>query len=100
MKFTVLVVDDERNIRNGLCEALNMAGYNALSATDGQDALSIIAQREIDLVITDLRMPRMGGEELLRRITEAWPTVPVIILTGHASIESAVQAMRGAPTIF
>ena len=95
MKFSILVVDDERNIRNGLCEALELGGYRAQSATDGQDALTIISQREIDLIITDLRMPRMGGEELLRRITESWPTVPVIILTGHATIESAVQAMRG-----
>ena len=94
MKFNVLIVDDERNIREGLSKALEMDGHETYLARDGQEALDIIHQEEVDLVIADLRMPRLSGEELLRRVVDAWPTVPVIILTGHGTIETAVQAMR------
>ena len=94
MKFNVLIVDDEKNIRQGLGKALEMDGYRTLLAEDGQDALQIIHQEEVDLVIADLRMPRLSGEELLRRVVDSWPTIPVIILTGHGTIETAVQAMR------
>ncbi len=94
MKFNVLIVDDERNIREGLSKALEMDGHETFLARDGQEALDIIHQEEIDLVIADLRMPRLSGEELLRRVVDSWPTIPVIILTGHGTIETAVQAMR------
>lgn len=94
MKFNVLVVDDEKNIRTGLGKSIEMDGHNVLLAEDGQQALDIIEQDEIDLVIADLKMPRISGEELLRRVTQSYPTLPVIILTGHGTIENAVQAMR------
>jgi putative PEP-CTERM system response regulator len=94
MKFNVLIVDDEKNIRQGLGKALEMDGHNILLAEDGQEALDLIHQEEVDLVIADLRMPRISGEELLRRVVQSWPTIPVIILTGHGTIETAVQAMR------
>jgi DNA-binding NtrC family response regulator len=94
MKFNVLIVDDEKNIRQGLGKALEMDGHNIFLAEDGQEALDIIHQEEVDLVIADLRMPRLSGEELLRRVVDQWPTIPVIILTGHGTIETAVQAMR------
>ena len=94
MKFNILIVDDEKNIREGLGKALELDGYNVLLAVDGQEGLDIIENEEIDLVIADLRMPRVSGEELLRRVVQSYPTVPVIILTGHGTIETAVQAMR------
>ncbi|MFP4429673.1 MAG: sigma-54-dependent transcriptional regulator [Spirochaetaceae bacterium] len=94
MKFNVLIVDDEKNIRQGLGKALEMDGHNTLLAEDGQEALEIIHQEEVDLIIADLRMPRLSGEELLRRVVDSWPTIPVIILTGHGTIETAVQSMR------
>ncbi|MFP4409751.1 MAG: sigma-54-dependent transcriptional regulator, partial [Spirochaetaceae bacterium] len=94
MKFNILIVDDEKNIREGLGKALELDGYNVLLAVDGQEGLEIIENEEIDLVIADLRMPRLSGEELLRRVVNSYPTVPVIILTGHGTIETAVQAMR------
>lgn len=94
MKFNVLIVDDEKNIRSGLGKAIEMDGHNALLAEDGQRALEIVESDEIDLIIADLKMPRLSGEELLRRVVQAYPTLPVIILTGHGTIESAVQAMR------
>jgi putative PEP-CTERM system response regulator len=94
MTFNVLIVDDEKNIRAGLGRALEMDGYRTLLAGDGQEALDVIRDEEVDLVIADLKMPRLSGEELLRRVVDQYPTVPVIILTGHGTIETAVQAMR------
>jgi DNA-binding NtrC family response regulator len=94
MTFTILVVDDEKNIRDGLREALELDGYEVVPAADGKEALEALGRGEIDLVVTDLKMPRVSGEELLRTVASSYPTVPVIILTGHGTIESAVQAMH------
>lgn len=94
MTFNVLIVDDEKNIRAGLGRALELDGYRTILAADGQEALDVIRSEEVDLVIADLKMPRVSGEELLRRVVDQYPTVPVIILTGHGTIETAVQAMR------
>lgn len=94
MKFNVLVVDDEKNIRQGLGKALEMDGYDVLLAENGQEALTLLSQDEVDLIVADLRMPKISGDELLKRVVETHPTVPVIILTGHGTIETAVQAMR------
>jgi DNA-binding NtrC family response regulator len=94
MKLTILVADDEKNIREGLREALMLDGYEVATAADGREALDIATRGEIDLLITDLKMPRLSGEELLKSITTQFPAVPVIILTGHGTIESAVQAMH------
>ena len=94
MNFSVLIVDDEKNIRAGLSHALELDGYDTLLAADGQEALEIIADSEVDLVIADLKMPRVSGQELLRRLVEQYPSVPVIILTGHGTIATAVTAMR------
>ncbi|MCK5198641.1 MAG: sigma-54-dependent Fis family transcriptional regulator, partial [Spirochaetales bacterium] len=94
MNFNVLVVDDEKNIREGLGRSLEMDGYNILLAGNGKEGLELINASEIDLVISDLKMPEMSGEELLKKIAASNPTVPVIILTGHGTIESAVNAMR------
>ncbi|WP_455382808.1 sigma-54-dependent transcriptional regulator [Salinispira pacifica] len=94
MKFNVLVVDDEKNIREGLGRALELDGHNVLLAADGEEALSYVNDEDVDLVIADLKMPRLSGEELLRSVAGSHPTVPVIILTGHGTIETAVRAMR------
>jgi DNA-binding NtrC family response regulator len=94
MKFTVLVVDDERNIRTGLKAALEMDGYEVLLAADGKEGLDLALHADVDLVITDLRMDGLSGEELLRRVTAEAPGIPVIVLTGHGTVESAVEAMR------
>ncbi|NCN04659.1 MAG: sigma-54-dependent Fis family transcriptional regulator [Spirochaetales bacterium] len=94
MKFNILIAEDEKNIREGLAKNLEMDGYNVYGAEDGQRALELMAQEEIDLVITDLKMPRLSGEQLLKEVVQHWPTVSVIVLTGHGTIETAVQAMR------
>jgi len=94
VKLTILVADDEKNIREGLREALALDGYEVLTAADGQEAMVAVTRGDVDLLITDLKMPRLSGEELLKGVTSQFPTLPVIILTGHGTIESAVQAMH------
>ncbi len=94
MKFTLLIIDDEKNIREGLAANFEMADYNVKTAASGQEGLALIEKGDIDLVITDLRMPGISGEEVLAKVTAETPGIPVIILTGHGSIDSAVEAMR------
>jgi len=94
MKFRLLVVDDEKNIREGLAEYLEEEGYEVACAKDGEEAWKLFSGGDIDLVITDLRMPGIGGEELMRRILAQAPGFPVIMLTGHGSVETAVNSMR------
>lgn len=94
MKRTILVCDDEKNIREGLALAMEGEGYATLLAENAEKAWTLVNKEDVDLVITDLRMDGMGGEELLKRIHGAYPQLPVIILTGHGTIETAVIAMR------
>lgn len=94
MKFRILVIDDEKNIREGLQMALEDDGYEVLTAEDGTVGLQKALTEVVDLVITDLRMPGIGGQELLRKVTSETPGVPVIVLTGHGTVETAVEAMR------
>ena len=94
MKFSILIADDEKNIRVGLKQALEGEGYNIYLAADGAEALSIIQKHRVDLVITDLKMPEMSGEELLKKINSDYKGIPVIVLTGHGTVENAVQTMR------
>ena len=94
MKFTILIIDDEKNIREGLGAAFEMEGYEVRLAANGKEGLDLIAKGDIDLVITDLRMDGISGEEVLRRVTTETPGIPVIVLTGHGSIDAAVDAMR------
>jgi len=97
LNFTVLVVDDERNIREGLAEAFRMDGYEALTAADGEEGLRLASSDDVDLVVTDLRMPGKSGSELLKALSARRPGVPVIVLTGHGSIATAIEAIqRGA----
>lgn len=98
---TILIVDDERNIVSGLREAFELEDYSVLTAYDGKEAWDTINKSNVDLVITDLRMPEMTGDELVERISSSYPTLPVIVLTGHGTIETAVESMRrGAVDFF
>lgn len=94
MKFKLLVADDEVNIRRGLGEFLEEEGYLVLQAENGKQALEILEKEDVDLVITDLRMAPISGEQLMQRVFSKYPTVPVIVLTGHGTVEAAVEAMH------
>lgn len=100
MNRTILVCDDEKNIREGLALAFELEDYNVLTAENGKVAWSLINKNDVDLVITDLRMDEMNGQELLKKIVSTYPNIPVVILTGHGTIETAVNAMRDGAVDF
>lgn len=90
----VLVVDDEPHMRRVLEIMLRKAGHTVFAAGNGREALEMLRDNPVDLVITDMRMPEMGGIELLIQLRRDGIEVPVIIITAHGSIESAVEAMK------
>lgn len=93
----VLVVDDERLLHGVLSRLLDRHGITVTSCTSGEKALTAIDEQAFDLVITDFQMPEMDGLELLVQIRERQPDLPVIMMTGHASVQHAVRAMsKGA----
>ena len=94
MTFRILVIDDEKNIREGLAEYLRSEEYDVICAENGDEGWNLFNKGDVDLIITDLKMPGLSGEELMKRILEHSPGFPVIILTGHGTIDIAVTAMR------
>jgi DNA-binding NtrC family response regulator len=90
----VLIVEDEENERTGLAELVSAWGYRAETAKDGAEGLEKGSSWAPSLVVTDLKMPRMGGLELLERIADDSKTIAVIVVTAQGTIDSAVQAMR------
>jgi len=93
----ILIVDDEANVRKVLGAMLEQAGYLSLRADSAEQALELLRSQDPDLVLTDLRMPGMDGISLLTRVRQEFPEIPVVLLTAHGSVETAVDAMkRGA----
>ena len=90
----ILIADDEKNIREGLKISLLKDNHRIFLAEDGIKALKIINEEDIDVVIADLKMPNMDGAELMKKILNDFFNIPVIILTGHGTIENAVELMR------
>jgi CheY-like chemotaxis protein len=100
MKGHILIVDDEPAIRFFLSETLSQAGYEVTTAASGEQALALLQQQPIDLVLLDLKMEGIDGLQVMAEV-ERLPLPPVvIILTAHASLDSAIQAMRrGGPRL-
>ncbi len=90
----VLVVDDEAGMRDFLTLLLEGQGYDVATAADGGEALRVFDERPADLVISDIRMPKMDGVALLGGLRQRDPSVPVVLVTAYASAESAIQAMK------
>jgi DNA-binding NtrC family response regulator len=90
----ILIVDDEPRLRKALSLQLGAAGYDADAAEDGAAALDALENASYDCVISDLRMPNLSGEELLSKLQKINPSLPVILLTAHGTVASAVSAMR------
>src|SRR5262245_27986805 len=90
----ILVVDDELNLRRVLAAQLERDGYDVHTAEDGEQALAVLREHHIDLVITDLRMPKLDGMELLRRVVALDPGLPVVMLTAHGTVDNAVEALK------
>jgi two-component system response regulator HydG len=91
---TVLVVDDEPSLRKALEKTLKGAGYEVSTAEDAEQAMAVLPEVDPQVVVTDLIMPNKDGIELLKQIKETMPATEVLLITGHASIERAVEAMR------
>jgi two-component system response regulator AtoC len=90
----ILVVDDDPLICNQLEQSFTHDGYNVTVATHAEDALQVLEDEYIDLVVTDIRLPGLNGVELTKRIVERWSDVPVIVMTGYAEIENAVEVLK------
>jgi two-component system, OmpR family, response regulator len=90
----ILVVDDEPNIREGLVLALNLMGYRAEEAKSGREALKMLEGTPFDLIVLDMRMPEMDGIEVMQRARRICSDLPIIVLTGHATLDSAIAAVK------
>ncbi len=90
----ILVADDEPNLRRVLAAQLKRDGFDVLTVEDGQEAVEALEEHHIDLVITDLRMPRKDGMEVLKHVTAHYPRVPVIVITAHGTVDTAVEALK------
>ncbi len=91
---TVLVVDDERTLARAIKAFLEASGYDATVADDAEAALPLVSSLRPDVVFTDVRLPGMDGIELLRKIREFDPGIPVVVMTAHGSIQGAVEAVK------
>ncbi|MEJ2725861.1 MAG: response regulator [Deltaproteobacteria bacterium] len=92
--ITVLVADDERPIRDGCHRVLTAQGFQVLTAENGRAALEVIAKEPVDLLLLDLKMPIMSGEQVLEAVRAQHPDIPVIIITGHGTVDTAVDCMK------
>ncbi len=90
----VLIVDDEADFVEMFALRLEQQGEKVSTASSGQEALDVLSEKEIDVVILDIRMPGMDGIETLQEIKNRFPIVEVILLTGHGSTETAVEGMK------
>jgi len=91
---TILIVDDEKNYPPILSAILKEEGFETLTAFSGEEVLEILKDSDVDLVLTDMKMPFMDGIELLERIKDKDPDLPVIMMTAHGTVEKAVEAMQ------
>lgn len=90
----ILIIDDEKSIRKTLTEILSYEGYKIEEAVDGEEGLKMFAEKPFDLVLCDIKMPKLDGIEFLERSRDINPDVPVIMISGHGNIDTAVEAVK------
>lgn len=90
----ILIIDDEKAIRKTLCEILTYEGFKVTEASDGEEGWKYFTSTTYDVVLCDIKMPKMDGLEFLAKATETNPDVPVIMISGHGTIETAVDAVK------
>ena len=93
-ELTILVVDDEEKIREGCRRVLEGNGYQVASAENGRVAMELLDTRTMDIILLDLKMPVMDGEQVLAEVQARYPDIPVIIITGHGTLDTAVECMK------
>jgi two-component system nitrogen regulation response regulator NtrX len=91
---SILVIDDERTVRTTIAEIMEDEGYTAFTAEDAVAGIEMLSRKEISIVILDVLLPKMGGIEALEKIRAQWPEIEVIVISGHASIDTAVKAVK------
>ncbi|MBT3623399.1 MAG: sigma-54-dependent Fis family transcriptional regulator [Gammaproteobacteria bacterium] len=93
----ILVVEDDTTLRAALCDTLKAAHFSVLEASNGQSALTVLSNEQVDVVISDVQMPSMDGNALLDNVVSLWPSTPLVLMTAYAEISAAVSAIhRGA----
>jgi DNA-binding NtrC family response regulator len=90
----ILIIDDERSIRNSLREILEYEGYEVKDASDGVEGFKIASEEKFDIILSDIKMPKMDGLELLEKLKESGVDSQIIMISGHGTIETAVEAIR------
>ncbi|MFC1883691.1 response regulator [Thermodesulfobacteriota bacterium] len=93
-KIMILVVDDEKVVRDGCIRVLTGKGYEVLTSENGKQCMDTLEKESVDIILLDLKMPGMSGEEVLRKTREQYPDIPVIIITGHGTVDTAVECMK------
>jgi len=94
MRSTILLVDDEKRFRESSQRLLTTRGYDVITAENGQRALDFLLKNPVDLILLDLKMPVMGGEEFLEAMCPLYPDIPVVVITGHGTLDTAVNCMK------
>ena len=96
-----MIVDDEIEVCLSLKELLETNNFSALYTTKPEEAVDILQNNRVDLILLDIRMPKLGGIDLLKLIKSRFSSIPVIIISGHATVDTAVKAMKyGACNLF
>jgi len=93
-KMKLMLVDDEERFLSTMCKLLEKKGYDAITASNGSEAMEKLRTHNIHVVILDVKMPEMDGNETLRAIKRQYPMIEVIMLTGHATVESAIDGLK------
>jgi len=91
---TILIVDDEKNYRLVMEALLTKEGYQVLTASSGEESLAVLKEADVDLVVTDMKMPGLDGLQLLGALKERLPDLPIIIMTAYGTVDKAVEAMK------
>lgn len=91
---TILVVEDDAALSDALQDTLELAGYNVITADNGKAALTCLHQQDVSLVVSDINMPEMDGESLLKEVKEKSPETPIMLMTAYGTIEQAVETMK------
>ncbi len=94
MKVKILLVDDEEQFVEVLAERLEARNFDVRRASSGDEAISKLEEKESDVVVLDVLMPGKDGVQTLKEIKQLWPIVEVIMLTGHATVETAIEGMK------
>lgn len=93
-KSRILVVDDEEALRTVLSSELTGAGYEVSSAADGDEAISIVQNKKFELILLDIKMPKVDGFEVLKFVKSNYPAIKIIMLTGFADLKNAIESKK------